>query len=313
MNPTNALTARELTVCATVGSEPIEIQFPSSLGIQTLLILQPDQCACLTANIGSEENLQGTFRGGQGGIEAIEFIQGVDLSDFDPGEVITVCFFDRKTNLDVCLQFTITTVSATTIFIDALEEELQDSLNDGDAMEVIVNDVRWEFEICDIPTNAETFVYNVVNKSWNGRYDYAFDRYLGIKNRTFGMKDLSTFEVNKGFQINGEDITAFTTQVSAKDQMDGKEFIRFRAASDNKPTRVEFLDAPEGALLAALDPSIQGPLYLKDYRGFEQYIPRKQDTERQRIQDRLLIFKVIHNKPEHFKIVNTMINYKVIK
>ena len=127
------------------------------------------------------------------------------------------------------------------------------------------------------------------------------------------MRNLSTFELNKGFEINGSDITGFVTHVSAKDQIDGKEFIRIRVASDNKPTRVEFLDAPEGAVLAALDPSIQGPLYLKDYRGFEQYIPRKQDADRQRIQDRLLIFKVIHNLPEHFKIIDTMIDYKIIK
>lgn len=309
-NPTYALTAREFTLCATEDSSPIDIQFPSSLGVQTLLTLQPDQCACITA---TADIFDGEFRGGQGGIESIVFPQGTDLSNFSPGETIILSYFDRKTGLNVSNPFVIFTVTADTINIDAINADLQDSLNDTDPIQVVSSDVKWEFEICDIPINAETFVYNVVNKSWNGRYDYAFDRYLSIKNRTFGMRELSTFEVNKGFEINGADITGFVTHVSAKDQMDGKEFIRFRAASDNKPTRVEFLDAPEGAVLAALDPGIQGPLYLKDYRGFEQYIPRKQDSTRQRIQDRLLIFKVIHDKPEHFKMVSTMINYKVLK
>ena len=199
------------------------------------------------------------------------------------------------------------------MILDERKVPLSLSLNDGDEVNILANEVKWEFEICDIPTNADTFVYSAVNKAWIGRYDYAFDQYLAIKNRTFAMRGLSTFEVNKGFEINGSDITGFVTHVSAKDQMDGKEFIRIRVASDKKPTRVEFLDAPEGAVLAALDPSIQGPLYLKDYRGFEQYIPRKQDADRQRIQDRLLIFKVIHDKPEHFKIIDTMIDYKVLK
>ena len=273
-------------------------------------LLEIGQCICLTA---ITESIDGILGQSQQNIESIDFEQGIDLSNFSVGEVITIGFFDRNTNMDTCLQFTINSIDANTIFIDVSEGGLQDFLNEGDGVQVFTNEVKWEFEICEVPADASTFVYSAVNKSWIGKYDYAFDRYLAIKNRTFGMRDLSTFELNKGFEINGSDIIASVTQVSAKDQMDGKEFIRFRSASDNKPTRVEFLDAPEGAVLAALDPAIQGPLYLKDYRGFEQYIPRKQDAQRQRIQDRLLIFKVIHDKPEHFKIVNTMIKYKIIK
>ena len=308
-NTTYALTAREFTLCATEDSDPIDVRFPSSTGDQRLLVLQPDQCACITAII---EDVTGEFVQGEEGLIGIEFT-GEDLSNFSSGDSVTLCFFDRSTNTDICASFIVHSVDANTIFVQPGELDLTGALLEGDQIQVILNDVKWEFEICDIPVTAETFAYNVVNKSWNGRYDYVFDRYLAIKNDVFGMRDLSTFEVNKGFEINGSDITGFATQVSAQDQMDGKEFIRFRAASDNKPTRVEFLDAPDGSVLAALDPSIQGPLYLKDYRGFEQYIPRKQDSTRQRIQDRLLIFKVIHNKPEHFKIVNTMIDYKVIK
>lgn len=310
-NASWALTSESFSICATDASDSIDIQIPTPEGTDTIHTLVPGQCICLTK---ITENLTGIFQSVKDElIDSIVFEQGVDLSSFQPGDPVTLCFFNTIINENVCTPFIINSVTATTIFIQTEGLNLEGLLEEGDEVQILSNEVKWDFEVCDIPVGAETFVYNVVNKSWNGRYDYAFDRYLAIKNQVFGMRGLSTFELNKGFQINGAVISASVTQVSAKDQMDGKEFIRFRAASDNKPTRVEFLDAPDGAVLAALDPAIQGPLYLKDYRGFEQYIPRKQDAERQRIQDRLLIFKVIHNNPEHFKIVNTMIDYKVIK
>ena len=312
-NPTYALTARNLTLCSTNQSDSvIDVRIPIPGGTETLHTLEIGQCICLTAIV---EEVTGTFLFQQflTGVEIIEFGQGVDLSSFSPGDEVTLCFFNRQTNKEVCVNFIVNSITATTLVLDEGKFPLSLSLNLGDSVVVLSNEVKWDFEICDVPTNADTFVYNAVNKGWTGRYDYGFDQYLGIKNRVFGMRNLSTFELNRGFEINGSDITGFVTHVSAKDQIDGKEFIRIRVASDNKPTRVEFLDAPEGAVLAALDPSIQGPLYLKDYRGFEQYIPRKQDADRQRIQDRLLIFKVIHNLPEHFKIIDTMIDYKIIK
>jgi hypothetical protein len=98
-----------------------------------------------------------------------------------------------------------------------------------------------------------------------------------------------------------------------------KEFIDFEVLTGPrgtmKPTRVEFMDE-NFTVLSALDPSIQGPLYLKQYDGWRQFIPRKEesiDPLRSRIQLRLLLYKIIHNLAEDFKIVDSIIQYKPIK
>ena len=94
-----------------------------------------------------------------------------------------------------------------------------------------------------------------------------------------------------------------------------KEFIRIRVNSDNKPTKVEFFNDLQGLLIGdvkcELD-TIANPLALKDYNGFEQYIPR-QTISRDRMQGRLLIFKISHNLDEDFKIITTDIQYKQLK
>lgn len=308
-NATWALTARDFKLCATKDSEAIDVINPIRGVIYTI---EPGDCVCITAIVKSVVGKYGDLGAKLFPIDRIEFID-VDLYGFYPGDSITLCFFNRKTNDNVCEVFTINLVGADYIIVDIDDLKLSEVLDKEDVITVIKNDINWGTKDCDITIDSGTFAYNVVNKHWNGKYDYQFDKYLAIKNRTYGMRDLSTYELNKGFKINGEDITCSVIQASSMQQMYGKEFIRIRVASDNKPTRVEFGEDPDDTTIAVLDPSIQGQGYLKDYRGYEQYIPRKQDNTRQRIQGRLLVFKVIHNKPEHFKIIDTAIQYKVLK
>ena len=61
-----------------------------------------------------------------------------------------------------------------------------------------------------------------------------------------------------------------------------------------------------------MDQGAQGPNYLLRYDQWEQFIPRRSDNEN-RIQDQLLIYKIIHNLAVDFKIVNTTVQYKVLK
>lgn len=164
--------------------------------------------------------------------------------------------------------------------------------------------------------NSNLFVFSEITKHWVGEFGYRFDEYLSFDGKTFGFRSGQTFELNKGNQISGANITADVLQASAKEQIWGKEFIRIRVASDNKPTRVEFFNnLNQTNVQAELDPS-NSQFYLKDYDGFEQYIPRKLasvDPARPRMQGRLLIYKILHNLAESFKIVDAATQYKILK
>jgi hypothetical protein len=85
--------------------------------------------------------------------------------------------------------------------------------------------------------------------------------------------------------------------------------------STNKPTRVEFYD-DNGVLQCAMAQSIQGTYYLKDYDGWQQQIPRKDvsvSPTRDRLQGRLVIYRIIHNLAESFKLISVNTEYKILK
>ena len=151
-----------------------------------------------------------------------------------------------------------------------------------------------------------------MTQHWNGEYDYRFDQYMSFQNQMFGFRNLEAYELNQGLKISGASIVFQVDQTCNAEQLWGKEFIRFRAASNVKPTRVEFRDELDQVVQAELDPS-QGPLYLKDYDGFEQYIPRRLTGDRNRMQGRVLIYRIIHDADEEFKIADSAIQYKKLK
>ena len=82
-----------------------------------------------------------------------------------------------------------------------------------------------------------------------------------------------------------------------------------------KPTEIIFLDEKETEL-SRLNNALFGANYLKQYSGWWNQIPRKEvsvSANRERIQYRLLLCKIIHNFEEDFKIVSTVIQYKNLK
>jgi hypothetical protein len=173
-------------------------------------------------------------------------------------------------------------------------------------------------------TKRPTLVYNQGSEQWEGTNDYNFDQFLSFDNTTYGMRQMETYRLNEGRVISGEQVKAFLVQscsvmnaTKGRNSVDisDKEFIRIRVNSDNKPTKVEFFNDLQGLLIGdvkcELD-TVANPLALKDYNGFEQYIPR-QTTSRDRMQGRLLIFKISHNLDEDFKIITTDIQYKQLK
>jgi len=168
--------------------------------------------------------------------------------------------------------------------------------------------------------SRELFVYGSENALWEGSFDYRFDKYYMSENKIFGARDLQTFELDKGYVINNANIIyELTTAFSPGNISLEKEFIRIGVQSgvrgEMKPTSIEFYDQ-DMTLLCSLSQFTQGTLFLKQYDGWEQFIGRKDATvspNRDRVQERCLIVRVIHNKPEDFKVVTTTIQYKIIK
>jgi hypothetical protein len=169
------------------------------------------------------------------------------------------------------------------------------------------------------PNVDDLFMFSQRNNRWIGHNDYKFDRFVTIANDMFAQRDGETYELGKGFLINGQPVEFEVTAVASPEQFWDKEFIRVRINSpeNQKPTRVEFFRELNGTLqlIGFLDSS-QGALYLKNYRGWEQFIPRiiaSADVNRRRAQGRLILYKIIHNLQSDFKVVDSSIQYKLLK
>lgn len=202
------------------------------------------------------------------------------------------------------------------------------NLGAGEEITVIAGPKSWVYtavtaspqEEVNVTCLKKTYVFgeNPEHKGWYGYYDYAFDRFVSLGTRIFGMRDLTTYELDKGFIINGAIITCHADQAYSPPGKSrrGVEFERIHVNSNVKPIKIEFRDDPNGPVLCVLDQATKGPLYLKDYDGWEQGIPRKDASvspKRDRVQGRLLIYRVIHNLAQDFRITDVGIQIKQLK
>ena len=162
------------------------------------------------------------------------------------------------------------------------------------------------------------FVFGQKRNRFYGTNDYKFDKFTTIYNKTYGHRGLEAWELDNGFIINGAPVVFEAISVAAPEQSLDKEFIRVMANTVDavKPTRIEFYLDETLTVQCALDPSIQGPFYLKQYRGWNNQIPSKDvsvDPNKSRLQGRMILYKVIHNLASAFKLIDTAILYKKIK
>jgi hypothetical protein len=166
------------------------------------------------------------------------------------------------------------------------------------------------------PEVCKTFAYNVNQEKFNGTYDYCYDKYLTIGNKTYGMKLGFTYDIGStGYLLGGLPYEAIVYQVAAPRQILSKEFIRIRVASDVIPSFINFVeeDTIENiGVIATLSPA-DSQFYLKDYGAYEQYIPRRSAEPFYRIQGRILMYKVVHNREENFRVTDIAIQYKELK
>lgn len=175
--------------------------------------------------------------------------------------------------------------------------------------------------------NAPTLVWGENQEVWQGGFDYNFHRYVTIGNETYGIKPAGTYLLNSGNEINGDDIqseliivcagdVAYEDRAPVDNRYMDKEFIRIRTNSDVKPDKIEFFNTfgqyLNGDVQALIDNSLSANL-MKDYFGFEGYIPRKSAAPNYRMQGRLIICNIINIFDAGFKIVSNEIQYKKLK
>lgn len=163
----------------------------------------------------------------------------------------------------------------------------------------------------------DMYVFGKENMRWIGSYDYKFERMFVSGITTYGVRNMEMYILGAGFIMNGQPVVFEAYSGAAPVQKAGKEFCRIRVNCLNgvKPTKIEFTKEVDGTVQCSLEPS-QGTFYLKDYNGFEQFIPRIDaavSSKRPRFQGRLILFKIFHNLASEFKVIDSEILYKLLK
>lgn len=162
----------------------------------------------------------------------------------------------------------------------------------------------------------QTVIYGLGQQALQCRSTYDYEKYLSFSDRLYGMKGMVTYELGIGNQLNGEDIECFVTNVSDKELYSDKEFIRIRVNSNSKPSHIYFYDSYEDYLnnnyTSVVDAS-SSAVAIKDYHGYECYIPRKEAFPHDRQQGRAVLFRVVSSDNEDFLVSSTGVQYKVLK
>jgi hypothetical protein len=127
------------------------------------------------------------------------------------------------------------------------------------------------------------------------------------------MRDATTYELNQGWEANGQPLVSSLIGTCIGEQQWDKEFLRMRVNSLNgtRPTRVRFYLTPEDAIADIALCEVSGG-QLKSRRGYEFNIPRKL-AERHRLQGRIVFYRITNELEEDFKIVDIQTQHKRLK
>jgi hypothetical protein len=170
------------------------------------------------------------------------------------------------------------------------------------------------------PRIFNTLIFGTQQASLQCQSTYNYDKYLYYKNHFFGMKNEGdyngTFELGVGNLINGDDIPCYLSGLSDAVIIADKEFIRIRVNSNSKPEQIyfykSFSDYKNDAYDSVVD-AVAIPLSIKNYFGYECYIPRSVVPPHYRNQGRVLIFKIVSSSDEEFLVTSTGVQYKALK
>jgi hypothetical protein len=164
-----------------------------------------------------------------------------------------------------------------------------------------------------IPISA---IYGVTQEALQCRSTYNYEKYLSFDNKLYGMKDFTTYELGIGNTISGNDMQCYLVGVSDAEIFYDKEFIRIRVNSNSKPSKIEFFDDFKNYLdnnPSSIVDANSSAVAIKDYHGYECYIPRKSVAPHYRQQGRAVIFKIVSVEDEDFVISSTGVQYKLLK
>ena len=170
------------------------------------------------------------------------------------------------------------------------------------------------------PSVFNTLIFGTQQASLQCQSTYNYDKYLYYKNHFFGMKNEGeyngTFELGIGNQINGEDMPCYVSGISDAVIIADKEFIRIRVNSNSKPEQIYFYKSFNDYKTDTFDSVVDAvvvPLSIKNYFGYECYVPRSVVPPHYRNQGRVLIFKVVSSADEEFLVTSTGVQYKALK
>jgi hypothetical protein len=169
--------------------------------------------------------------------------------------------------------------------------------------------IRPKFEfINNIPilvSPRQFFVYSVLNADWVGSYDFNFDGYLWTPRSNLGMRLCETYELERGFQMNGEVREASVMYPVVGAPGSYKEAVRSRIVGD-KPDAMELYDKDMNLMVRqsfaeqeAFAPGT-GNLWIKRYDSWELFwnrVSAAYNAARPRPQDEFFYVKIVYNTP----------------
>lgn len=161
-----------------------------------------------------------------------------------------------------------------------------------------------------------SLIYGTQQQSLQCQTSYDFHKYLYYKNKFFGMKATGTYELGIGNELNGQDMPCYLTGVSDAVIIADKEFIRIRVNSNSKPEQIYFYKSYADYKTDSYDSVVDAnavPLSIKNYFGYECYIPRSIYAPYERNQGRMVIFKIVSSADEEFLVTSTAVQYKALK
>lgn len=169
-----------------------------------------------------------------------------------------------------------------------------------------------------------SIVYGLQQKALVCRSTYNYQKYLALNNDVYGMKNGVTYKLNQGNSLDGSTVKSYVTgysigegaRFSADPLYSSKEFIRIRVNSSHKPQKIYFFDTYKKYLdndYSSVVDSTSITYKIKDYGGYECYIPRKSVSPYLRQQGRIVYFKIENNTDEDFLINVTMVQFKELK
>ena len=161
---------------------------------------------------------------------------------------------------------------------------------------------------CNIDENRVMINFGTGVDNFQGKLSYDMDFYDSKDSRTFGAKNGKIYEIHSGNIINEANIDSSLKFIVSQEAGVSKEFVRFRISSSRKPLVIRFyansFDAASTGFIAADE--------MRDYGGFEQYIPRRIDNKL-RHQGKYLYVEIFDNEEESIVVRGVDIQIKKLQ